>query len=584
MSDLTNKEESLQKKSSGDDSSSKSHNAYNVYTDNTSISKWQSFKDSFKKADTEALDPNMSDAEKQMLMTANAPLNKSLKNRHIQMIAIGSCIGTGLFVGSGSALRTGGPLGLIIGFGLVGSLLFCTVHSLGEVFVAYPIPGGFPTQCTKFIDSSWGFAMGMVYSLQWLIVLPMELIAASITINYWNDNINSVAFVSIFYVLIVGINLFGARGFGEAEFIFSLIKVITLLGFFILGIVLICGGGPQGGYIGAKYWHDPGCLAHGFKGVCSVFVTASFSFNGTELVGITAAETNNPRKTLPAACKQVFWRIIFFFITSLILVGFLVPYNEKRLLSSTSDASASPFVLAIVNAGIKGLPSVINVVIMIAVVSVANSAVYACSRTLQGMADLKMAPSILGYIDRKGRPLAGMIVSFTVGLLCFVTASSKESQVFAWLMSITGLTGIFTWMSISVCHIRFRVALKAQGRGTDDLAFTAHTGIWGAYYSILIDVLILIAQFWIALYPIGGSPDPTVFFQAYLTVPFAAICYIGHKACTRNWKLFIPARDIDLDTGRKEFDLDTLKQEAEEDKAYVRSKPFYYRIYRILWA
>ena len=143
---------------------------------------------------------------------------------------------------------------------------------------------------------------------------------------------------------------------GEAEFVFAIIKVVAILGFIILGIILDCGGGPQGEYIGGRYWHNPGAFNNGFKGLCSVFVSAAFAFSGTELVGLAAAETANPRKSLPTAVKQVFWRICLFYIVSLTLVGLLVPYTNDKLLSgsSSADATASPFVIAIESAGISG--------------------------------------------------------------------------------------------------------------------------------------------------------------------------------------------------------------------------------------
>ncbi len=554
----------------------------NVYSAETSsVGKWQSFVDSFKPFNEDELDPNLSEVEKAMVATAQSPLSRSLKNRHIQMIAIGGAIGTGLFVGSGSALRTGGPAALLIAWGLIGSMLFCTVHALGELSVAFPLPGAFATYCTKFIDPSWGFAIGWNYAGQWLIVLPLELVAASITIKFWNSSISSAAWVAIFYVLIMSINLFGVKGYGEAEFIFSSVKVIAIIGFFILGIVLICGGGPNGDYIGSTYWHTPGAFAHGFKGVASVFVTAAFSFNGTELVGLTAAETANPRKVIPTATKQVFWRILLFYMVSLCLIGFLVPYTEKRLISSSSaDASASPFVLAIKNAGIKGLPSLFNVVIMIAVLSVGNSAVYACSRTVAAMAKLHMAPKCLGYIDRRGRPLYGIALSGVFGLLCFLAASPKEGDVFTWLYAITGLSCILTWGSTCFCHIRFRYALKKQGRSTEELSFKSHTGVIGSYYGLGLNILVLIAQFCVALFPIGASPDAGAFFEAYLCVPVVLAIYIGHKLWTRNWRWYIRSKDMDLDTGRREFDLDVLKQEIAEETEYLNSKPAYYRFYK----
>jgi amino acid transporter len=544
------------------------------------VSKWQRVKDSFKSADLSQFDTTgMTDVEKAALATAQSPLQRSLKGRHLQMIAIGGSIGTGLFVGSGKVLSVGGPAALLIGYGLIGSMLYCTVMALGELAVVFPVAGSFATYSSRFIDPAWGFAMGWNYGLQWLIVLPVELVAASITISYWHSPVNNAAWIAIFYVLIICINMFGVRGYGEAEFIFSMIKVIAVIGFIILGVVLDVGGGPQGGYVGGKYWSDPGAFANGFKGVCAVFVTAAFSFTGTELVGLAAAETANPRRSLPSATKQVFWRITLFYIVSLTLVGLLVPYTDSQLLgASSADATASPFVIAIQNAGISGLPSVINVVIMIAVLSVGNSAVYGCSRTLAGLSAQGLAPKFLGYIDRKGRPLGGIALCAVFGLLSFVSASSAEGQVFGWLMALSGLSSIFTWGSICVCHIRFRRALKLQGRNLDEIPFKSTTGIIGSYYGVIFNCLILVAQFWIALFPIGGSPNAVSFFQSYLAAPVVLVFYIVFKI----WKKtpFVHTRDIDLDTGRREVDLDLLRQEIVEDEELLRSKGFLYRTYK----
>ncbi|GMG39859.1 unnamed protein product [Ambrosiozyma monospora] len=539
------------------------------------------FKDSFKPMPLDDLDPNLSDIEKANIISARAPLKRSLKSRHLQMIAIGGSIGTGLFVGSGSALHIGGPAAILIAWILVGVMMYSTVQALGELAVAFPVSGSFVQYNTRFISSPWGFCMAWNYALQWLVVLPLELVAASITIKYWNKDISSAAWVAIFYVLVAVINFFGVRGYGEAEFVFSMIKVIAVVGFIILGIILVCGGGPKGGYLGGLYWHKPGAFAHGFKGVCAVFVTAAFSFAGTELCGLAAAETANPRKSLPSATKQVFWRITLFYIISLTLIGLLVPYTDKRLMGSSSvDATASPFVISIVNGGIKGLPSVMNVVIMVAVLSVGNSSVFGCSRSIASLAEQGFAPKICGYIDRQGRPLVGIIISLVVGLLCFLAASPKEGDVFNWLLALSGLSSVFTWGSICFCHIRFRYALKVRGRGVDELAFASQCGTIGSWFGLVLNILILIAQFWIALFPIGSSPDPSDFFQAYLTVPVLIVFYIFYVAWKRDFMIYRKAMDIDVDTGRRETDMDLLKQEIAEEKAYIASKPFYYRIYK----
>jgi amino acid transporter len=542
---------------------------------------FRNFIDGFKKMDLDDLDPNLSEVERANIIAERAPLKRSLKNRHIQMIAIGGAIGTGLFVGSGTALHTGGPASLIICYFLIGTMIFCTVQALGELAVAFPVAGSFLSLNSRFISPIWGFCMAWNYVLQWLIVMPLELVAASLTIKYWNSTINSAAWVTIFYCLIVFINIFGVKGYGEAEFIFSLIKVTAVIGFIILGIVLNCGGGPHGGYIGGQYWHDPGAFNNGFKGFCGVFVTAAFSFSGTELVGLTSAETENPRKTLPSATKQVFWRITLFYMISLTIVGLLVPYNDPRLLgSSSSDAAASPFVIAIRNAGISGLPSVMNVVILIAVLSVANSAVFGCSRTIASLADQGFAPKFFGYIDRQGRPIVGVGISLAFGLLCYLAASPKQGVAFAWMMALSGLSSIFTWGSICFTHVRFRMGLRAQGRNTDELTFKSLSGVWGSVWGVALNCLILIAEFWVALFPTDKA-NAYNFFETYLN----AIVLVFFFFIFLVWKKFkvtllIKSTDVDLDTGRRVEDWDLLKQEIAEEKAYIASKPFYYRIYK----
>ncbi|CAD6636324.1 BAH_G0033140.mRNA.1.CDS.1 [Saccharomyces cerevisiae] len=549
-------------------------------------SKWQDFKDSFRRVKPIEVDPNLSEAEKVAIITAQTPLKHHLKNRHLQMIAIGGAIGTGLLVGSGTALRTGGPASLLIGWGSTGTMIYAMVMALGELAVIFPISGGFTTYATRFIDESFGYANNFNYMLQWLVVLPLEIVSASITVNFWGtDPKYRDGFVALFWLAIVIINMFGVKGYGEAEFVFSFIKVITVVGFIILGIILNCGGGPTGGYIGGKYWHDPGAFAGDtpgakFKGVCSVFVTAAFSFAGSELVGLAASESVEPRKSVPKAAKQVFWRITLFYILSLLMIGLLVPYNDKSLIGASSvDAAASPFVIAIKTHGIKGLPSVVNVVILIAVLSVGNSAIYACSRTMVALAEQRFLPEIFAYVDRKGRPLVGIAVTSAFGLIAFVAASKKEGEVFNWLLALSGLSSLFTWGGICICHIRFRKALAAQGRGLDELSFKSPTGVWGSYWGLFMVVIMFIAQFYVALFPVGDSPSAEGFFEAYLSFPLVMAMYIGHKIYKRNWKLFIPAEQMDIDTGRREVDLDLLKQEIAEEKAIMATKPRWYRIW-----
>jgi amino acid transporter len=463
-------------------------------------------------------------------------------------------------------------------------MMFCTVHSLGELTVRFPVSGAFSTYFTRFIDPAWGFAMGWNYVLGWACSYTVELVAASFCIGYWKDtsaaaNTNPLVWVTVFWIVTAGINLFGVRGFGEAEFVFSLVKVIAIVGFIILGIVLVCGGGPNHVYIGAQYWHDPGAFNAGFKGLCSVFVNAAFAFSGTELVGLAAAETANPRVNLPKATKQVFWRITLFYIVSLILVGFLVPYTDLNLLGASSvDIAASPFVIAIKNAGISGLSSVMNCVVLVSVLSVGNSSVYASSRTIAALSAQGLAPKWMGYIDRQGRPLAGIIITCLFGLIAFCASASVQVEIFDWLLALSGLSSLFIWASICFCHIQFRRALKYQGRTTEELEFKSAVGLPGSIYGFVLNSLVLIAQFWTALFPIGTPPNASAFFQIYMTFPIIVVCYIAYKLWYRpKW---VRIRNMDIDTGRREVDVDQLREEIKEEKAYIASRGWWYRAYR----
>ncbi|KAG0677097.1 aromatic amino acid transmembrane transporter tat2 [Kluyveromyces marxianus] len=511
-------------------------------------------------------------------------LKRKLKSRHLIMIAIGGSIGTGLFVGSGKALAVGGPLAMIIGWLIAGSQMVGTIHGLGEITIRFPVVGAFANYGTRLLDPSVSFMVSSIYICQWYFVLPIELIASAMTVQYWTTKVDPVVWVAIFWALVVCINLVGIKGFGEAEFAFSLIKVVTILGFIILSVILICGGGPKHEFIGGRYWHHPGALANGFKGVASVFVTASYSLGGSEMVCLCSAETDP--KELPHAIKQVFWRIVFFFLVSLTLVGFLVPYTNQNLLGGSS-VNNSPFVIAIKLNGIHVLPSIVNAVILISILSVGNSCIFASSRTLCSMAHQGLIPRVFGYVDRAGRPLVGIIVNALFGLLAFLVKSSSMDVIFDWLMAIAGLATCVVWLSINISHIRFRMAMKAQGRSLDELEFKSSVGVYGSIYSAVINCLILIAQFYISLWPVGGwtsgSDRAELFFKQYLCALVLVMIFVLHKIyfriSTGKWFDFRPLTEIDLETDRKNIDIEIVKQEVREREFYLSTRPWYIRFY-----
>ena len=440
----------------------------------------------------------------------------------------------------------------------------------------YPVSGGFYTYSTRFIDPSWGFAMGWNYTMQWAVVLPLELVVAALTVQYWDKSISPAVWISIFWVAIVVVNIFGTLGYAEEEFWSSIFKLGATIVFMIIAMVLVCGGGPASGqyseYWGARLWYDPGAFKNGFRGFCAVFVTAAFSFSGTELVGLAAAESRNPVKSLPGAIKQVFWRITLFYILGLFFIGLLVNSNDDRLLGAGpfgASAEASPFVLVGKNAGLIGFDSFMNVVIMVSVLSIGVSAVYGGSRTLTALAQQGYAPKIFTYIDRSGRPLASVVALLAFGALAYIALDATGPVVFEWLQALSGLAALFTWGSICLAHIRFRAAWKYNNRSLEEIPFRAIFGVWGSWAGLILCALVLLASLFTAIAPPGtdGVNDAEGFFKSYLALPVVLFFWL----CGYIWKRkgFLRVDQIDIEHDRRELDWD----EINAYKAYVARMP-----------
>jgi amino acid transporter len=420
--------------------------------------------------------------------------------------------------------------------------------------------------------------MGWNYAMNWLIVLPFELTAAGVTIAFWTDpdntgtpSINVAVWIAIFLVIVTVINVFGVKGYGEVEFALGLMKVIAIIGFIILGIIINCGGTGHQGYIGGKYWQDPGAFRNGFKGFCSVFVTASFAFGGTELVGLAAAEAANPRKSIPKATKQVFWRISLFYVVSLTILGLIVRSDNDSLSNASGgNTRYSPFVLSFQLASIKVLPSIFNAVITLSVISVANSCTFASTRTVQALCAKGMGPRWGAKVDKHGRPWIILIIALLFGCIAFIQEAKDGSTVFTWLLSLSGLSNFFTYGSICFAHIQFRKCWARAGRTTDDLPFAAMFGTIGSWIGLGLNILCLIAQFYVALFPIGGKPDAMAFFESYLAAPIVILFFVGYKIYERvqdgKWTFGVDLNSIDVDEGRREIDHDAFRAELEAER------------------
>lgn len=393
--------------------------------------------------------------------------------------------------------------------------------------------------------------------------------------------------MTIFTIIILIVVTLGTLGYAEEEFWSSCLKLAVVVMFIIIGIVCICGGGPAGGdydsYVGGRNWQDPGALANGFKGICAVFVTAAFSFAGTELVGLAATETPNPRKALPGAVKQTFWRITIIYITSLTIIGLAIPHDDPRLFDG-SGADVSPFVILMEKARIGGLNHLINITICISVLSIGLSCVFAGSRTLTALAETGYAPKMFMYVDKAGRPLYSIIAIMAFFPLCYLQLIPDiGATIFNWLVALSGLSTLFTWAAILLTHIRFRKAWRVQGHSLEELPYTAIGGVTGSYIGFTLIVIVLIAQFYIGIFPISDGPLTAAervesFFLSYIAAPIVILFWIGGYI----WKRTLPRRahEIDLDTGRKSW---LTVEEMREYRAMRAQAPWYVKLYRTLF-
>ncbi|CCF57035.1 hypothetical protein KAFR_0C00400 [Kazachstania africana CBS 2517] len=539
------------------------------------------FIDSFKPP----VEDEKSDLEEMSMESTDRHLKKAMKSRHVIMMTLGTGVGTGLLVANAKGLSYGGPGALVIGYILVSFVTYFMIQAAGEMAVTYPtLPGSFNTYTSTFISKPVGFATVWLFLIQWLTVLPLELITGTMTIQYWNDSINADVWIVIFYVFLLCVHVFGVKAYGELEFIFNTCKILFIGGFIIFSIVVNAGGAGTDGYIGAKYWKNPGSFASStsagrFKDVCYVLVTAYFSYGGTELYVLSVNEQANPRRSTPKAAKQSIYRILIIYLLTMILIGFNVPHDNDQLMGAGgSSTHASPYVLAASIHGVKVVPHIINAVILICVTSMGNSSLYAAQRLFASLAEQGYAPKCLAYIDREGRPIIALAACAVVGVIAFAAASSQEEQVFTWLAAIAALSELFTWSTILLSHIRFRMAMKVQGKDLNELGYKALTGVWGSMWGFGFCVLVFIAQFWVALSPPGGTISAEGFFESYLAFPLWLFFYFAYMLWKRDFTFLTKLEDIDLDAHRRIYDPEFLRQEDEERKEKIRNSSFWIKM------
>ncbi|CAM9023679.1 unnamed protein product [Wickerhamomyces anomalus] len=407
-------------------------------------------------------------------------LNRSLSTRQVSMIAIAGVIGTGLYLGTA---------------------------------------GSFCTFAKKFGSESLGFAILINYWLNDAVSVASDLTALQLVMKYWTDFHFWIVSL-IFWVLLLFLNIFHVRFYGETEYWLALLKVLSIIAFFIVSIVVNVGHNEQHEYIGFKYWSmGDAPFVDGFKGFAKLFVTASFALGGTESLTLTSGEMTNPVRSTRIITKTVFWRIVIFYIFSVFFIGMNVPYNYPNLL--TKSVVTSPFTIVFQQAGSKSAGSFMNAVILTSVISAGNHALYAGSRLAFTLGTEGYLPKILARKNRFGIPYVAVLITWFAGGLCFGSSFIGAGDLWSWLQNLVGVSNQISWLCIGITSIRFRKGLAKQGR-LHELQYKNWTYPYGPWFVIIFTSIILLVQGWTSFAPWNVSD----FFSFYLELFVFPVCLL----------------------------------------------------------
>ena len=470
-------------------------------------------------------------------------LQRKLRARHLSMLAIGGSIGTGLFVASGNAIYNAGPGGALLAYIIIGIMVYFLMTSLGEMTALIPVTGTFCEYSSRFVDPAFGFAMSYNYWFNWAITVATELSAAAFIMKFWFPHTPFVVWSVLFFVLIFVLNIFAVRFYGETEYWIASIKVIAVVVFIIFGILLITGvRGAQP--IDFRNWTIGDAPFHGgWLATFGVFIVTGFSFQGTELVGVAAGEVKDPHISIPKAIKQVFWRILLFYILAMVVISFIIPYTDPRLIhASTSNLAMSPFTIVFKEFGLPFATSIMNIIILIAVLSACNASLFSSTRIFWHMAKKRHAPKFFTHINHHGVPLRALLLTALFGCLVFLSSIFGNGQIFIWLVNISSLAGFIAWLGIAISHYRFRKAYLIQGKRLSDLPYRARLFPFGPIFALILCFLIILWQGYTMF--LSRQLHLLEFCATYIGVVIFLILWLGYKLIKRT--SIVPLKDCDF--------------------------------------
>lgn len=454
-------------------------------------------------------------------------------------------------------------MSVLLGYTLTGIAVFAMMQCLGEMSTWLPLPGAIPQYCARYTDPALGFAVGWNNWYQSSITLCAEISAAAVLVSFWDteDKYSPAIWIGLIILLILCLNIFAVSIYGEAEFIFASVKIITILGLLICAFVIMLGGAPDHDRRGFRYWKEGAMKEYvstgntgRFLGLWSTLVNAAFSYGGVEMVAVAAGEAANPRVNIPKAVRRVFWRILFFYVLGSFFIGVCISSNDPALTADDArGAQKSPWVIAMKNAGIPVLPNIINAVILTSATSSGNAFLYTGSRYLFGVAQNGQAPKFLLKCSKGGVPYYCVLITASISLITFMSVSTGASKVFAWFQNLVTIAQLFTWCSICYTYTKFHKALQAQGVDRSTLLFRAYGGTTSAWISFAYFALIIVFNgFAVFTQRPWGDAELTSFFTAYIGIPIFVLLYLFWKIFKRS-KPVRPA-EADIWSGKAALD------------------------------
>jgi amino acid transporter len=512
-----------------------------------------------------------SEATITQLESSQTSLKRVITTRQFIFMALGSSIGAGLLLSTGQALAVGGPAPLFIAFATVGLAVGITMCNLGELSTNFPVTGSFYEFSVRFISPSWGFAMGWNYVINFMFVVPFEIIVMVMCARFWNPDMPASYLVPVFIVALAIIYSFGARWFAEVENIFGTLKIIVIAIFVMTAILIVTRSVPTDTRpavdLAYNSWRNE-AFKNGASGFLFVFMCAGMAYGGTEMLGLTAAECRSPRYVMGLASKLVAGRILLLYLFPILMLGLVLKIDLNQALNdeetnitqdnSSSTALISPFVLAVAQAKITILPDIMNAIIVVSIFSMANASIFASSRALQAISARGMGPRFCAVLHWD-RPVGALAVVFAFSLLAFAKASRHGDDVFVWLLALASCSNYLTWSSICVCQIRCRLAVKRQGKTLRDAeAYRSPFGIAGSVFAVVIFAFGLVAQIVAAAKSPLPSPPPVA--ASFLGLVVVALFWVGYMIWKRDCTLLVSLGQIEIGPKDDLFVMDIVEE------------------------